>query len=76
LAFEAVKGVLGVLDIIWAEGVEGSESSSRSANASIFAVMGVPRGSRFRGGSFRFFLPKAAFDWGLASGVFIERSSK
>lgn len=76
LAFEAVIGVLGVFGIICAEGVWAlrAPSSSRSFSASILVAIGVPRGSRLRGGSFkgcRFFFETPTGALGLASGVFI-----
>lgn len=52
-AFDAVIGVLGVFEVIWADGVWALRSSaSRSFSASIFVVIGVPSGKRFKGGSF------------------------
>ena len=78
LAFDAVVGVLGVLDT-WLEGVRVFRSSaSRSFNASIFVVMGVPKGRRFNGGSFSDCKPLRPTTVEVRvreSGVFVARSA-
>jgi hypothetical protein len=56
-ALEAVSGVVGVFDIVWRSGGEEDWTSSLVAplrfNASIFAAIGVLKGSKFSGGSFK-----------------------
>ena len=62
--------------MIWPVGVGDLASSSLSRSASIFVVIGVPSGSRFKGGSLsgcKFFLARLPDALGLASGVFMAR---
>ena len=69
--------MLGVFDMTWLEGVWAFLSSaSLSLNASIFVVIGVPRGSKFKGGSFngcRPLRPSTVEVLVRDSGVFVTR---
>lgn len=76
---DAVIGVLGVFEITWLDGVWAFRSSlSLSFSASILAAIGVPKGNKFKGGSFkgcRPFLPPSTVEFrDRGSGVFVELS--